>query len=182
MFDTAYISKKLPLCPAEAAGITDLWHRSLEETSIGSRYVRASRGLWVGAEMSSESSDPYSVRHSAGVLFVLGRPVRIELEIAQWSETETTVAIRPRAGMSILGTERYATAADRALEAVVEALARTKASASARTSSYRTVRDALLDRKFQWPARTGRDSVPFPAPVPAVSRYGAVPAYSGDTA
>jgi hypothetical protein len=173
MFDTAYISKKLPLSPAEAGGITDLWHHSLEETSIGSRYVRASRGLWVGVEMSSESPDPYSVRHSPGVLFVLGRPVRIDFEIAQWSETETTVAIRPRAGMSILGTERYATAAHRALEAVVEALAQTKASASARTTSYRTVRDALLDRKFQWPARTGRDSVPFPSPVPA---------YAGDPA
>lgn len=167
MSDTAYTSKKLPLCPAEAGGITDLWHHGLEETSIGSRYVRAGRGLWLGAEMSTESPDPYSVRHSPGVLFVLGRPVRIEFEIAQWSETETTVAIRPRAGMSILRTDRYAAAADRALEAVVEALGQTKASATARTTSYRTVRDALLDRKSQWPARTGRDSVPFPAPVPA---------------
>ncbi len=164
MFDTAYVSKKLPLCPAEAAEVTDRWHRSLNETSVGSRYVRGTRYLWVGRDLDVDSPDPMSLRHTPGVLFVLGRPVRVEFELMEWSTTETTLAIRPRAGASIIRTERYATAALRALEGVVEAMA-TETTVAARIPSARSVSDALLERKLQWPARTERDIIPFPVPA-----------------
>ncbi|HXQ62629.1 MAG TPA: hypothetical protein VN796_09865 [Acidimicrobiales bacterium] len=180
MFDTAYVSKKIPLCPVEAAAVTDLWHRSLNETSIGSRYVRGTRYLWMGRELSSSGPEGSALRHTPGVLFVLGRPVRIEFELTEWSATETTVAIRPRAGASIIRTERYASAALRALDGVAEALA--WAQASARTPvPVRSVSDALLERKLQWPARTERDIYPFPVSPRAVPLYAvdAGPAFTG---
>jgi len=173
MFDTAYVSKKLPLCPAEASEVTDRWHRSLNETSVGSRYVRGTRYLWVGRDLSADSPDPVSLRHTPGVLFVLGRPVRVEFEVSQWSATETTLSIRPRAGASIIRTDRYATAALRALDGVAEAMAQTEsvAPALAPAPAVRSVSDALLERKLQWPARTERDAFPFPAVGPSIAVY-----------
>ncbi len=173
MFDTAYVSKKLPLCPAEAAEVTDRWHRSLNETSVGSRYVRGTRYLWVGRDLSADSPDPDSLRHTPGVLFVLGRPVRVEFEVSQWSATETTLAIRPRAGASIIRTDRYAAAALRALDGVAEAMGHAESVAAAPARAVRSVSDAMLERKLHWPARTERDVFPFPAGGPSIAVYAA---------
>lgn len=161
MFDTTYVSKTLPLCPTEAAGIADLWHWGLDEISVGSRFVRAVDRLWVGAELSSVSPDPSAIRHTAGILWVCGRPVRVEFEIATWSATATTVAIRPVGRASIASTGRYARAAYRAVERVTQSLMLTHEHTEARSASFRAVRDVLLDRTFQWPARPGREAVAF---------------------
>jgi hypothetical protein len=118
MFDTAYVSRTLPLCPTEAAGIADLWHWGLDEISVGSRFVRAVDRLWLGGELSSVSPDPSAIRHTPGILWVCGRPVRVEFEIAAWSATATTVAIRPVGRASVTSTGRYARAAYRAVERV----------------------------------------------------------------
>ncbi len=51
MTDTAPVSSRLLLRPADAGGIADLWHRGLDETSVGSGYVRAVDGLWLGSDL-----------------------------------------------------------------------------------------------------------------------------------
>jgi hypothetical protein len=169
MFDTAYVSKTLPLGPAEAAGIADLWHWGLDEISVGSRFVRAVDRLWLGGELCAVSPDPSAIRHTPGILWVWGWPVRIEFEVAAWSATATTVAIRPVGRTPVTSTGRYARAAYRAVERVTQSLTLTQEHTVARSASFRSVRDVLLDRKFQWPARPGREAVAFASTPPAGS-------------
>ncbi len=175
MSDTAFVSKTLLLRPAEAGGIADLWHRGLAETSVGSRYVRAGGGLWLGSDLMPADPDPAGLRRAPGILWMRCRPLRIEFGLDAWSETQTSVSIRPRALPSVVGTGRYARAVWRALEEVAEGLLQTNATVVARTASRRSVGEMLLDRKFEWPARAGRAAVPFepgPRPLPPV-RIGA---------
>jgi hypothetical protein len=177
MSDTAYISRNVPLCPAEAATIADEWHRRLGETAKGTRFIRCADRLWLSTELSPVDSDRLGVRRASGILWVGGRPVPIEFELSAWSTTATTMAIRPRTTRPVFRSERYATTAYRALEIVAQSFMITRECRSVKADSYRTVRDILLDRKFEWPARTDRVRFPFPShaveespPVPAGSR------------
>jgi hypothetical protein len=178
MPETAVVSRTLLLRPADAGGIADLWHRGLDETSVGSRHVRAAAGLWLGSDLISVEPDPFSgLRRAPGILWVRCRPVRIQFSVDAWSETETVVSIAPRALPSVVRTERYATAASAALEVVANGLMQTNATVVARTARRsRSVAEMMRDRKFEWPARAGRDAVPFepgPRPLPGPVRIDA---------
>ena len=167
MFDTTYISRNIPFCPAEAATIADEWHRRLGETVKGSRFIRCADRLWLSTEMSRVDASRLGVRHAAGLLWVGGFPVPVEFELTAWSTTATTVAIRPRSTTTVISSGRYAAAAYRALEDVAQSFLITREGRSARADSYRSVRDMLLERKFQWPARTVPAPVPFLRSSPA---------------
>jgi hypothetical protein len=104
--DTAYISKNLPLSPAEAAAIADHWHGRLDEATMRSHYVRGADRLWLGAELRRVHAARSQVRQAPGILWVGGLPVPVEFEISAWSTTETTLAIRPRALVSVVGRRR----------------------------------------------------------------------------
>ena len=167
MSDTAYISRNISLCPAEAATLADEWHGRLGETAKSTRFIRCANRLWLSTELGGVDSDHLVVRHAAGILWVGTRPVPIEFEMSVWSSTVTTVAIRPRSRSSVIFSERYATAAHRALEYVVQSLMITRECRSARAGAYRSVRDTLLARKFEWPARHGAAADPVPPTVAA---------------
>jgi hypothetical protein len=178
MPDTAVISRTLLLRPAEAGGIAGLWHRGLDETSVGSRHVRAAAGLWLASDLVSVELDPLlGLRRASGILWVRCRPVRIAFAVDAWSETETVVSIAPRALPSVVRTERYAAAASAALEVVANGLMQTNATVVARTARRsRSVAEIMRDRKFEWPARARRDAVPFepgPRPLPGPVRIDA---------
>jgi hypothetical protein len=167
MFDTSYISKNVPLCPTEAAGITDLWYRQLDEVSVGSRFVRAADRLWLSGEVGPEAPEQWRIRHIPGILWVRCRPVRVEFEVSAWSATTTTVALRPQGWSSVIDTERFGEAAFRAVEKLAHSLTLMHELTLARTASFRSVRDVLVERKLQWPAASERNSGPFvPAPAP----------------
>jgi hypothetical protein len=162
MFDTTYISRNLPFSPAEAATVADEWHRRLGETAKGGRFLRCADRLWLSTELGPVDTDRLGVRRAEGLLWVSGLPVPIEFEMSVWSTTATTLAIRPRGQWSVARSGRYAAAAGRALDEVAQSFLITRQCRSARAESYRAVRDILLDRKFQWPARTVPEPVPFP--------------------
>jgi hypothetical protein len=167
MFDTAYISRKLPVSPAEAATLADEWHRRLGQSTPGSRFIRYADRLWLSTELGPVDSDRLGVRQAAGLLWVGGLPVPIEFEMSVWSTTTTTLAIRPRGTWPVIRPRRYAATAYRALEHVTQSFLITRECRSARAESYRAVRDVLLERKFQWPGRTVPDPAPFPRPSQA---------------
>jgi len=179
MFDTAYVSRNLPVCPAEAATIADEWHRRLGETAKGSRFIRCADRLWLRTELSPVDGDRLGVRRAAGILWVGGRPRAIEFELSVWSTTATTVAIRTRSTRSVIRSRRYAVTAYRALEDVAQSFLITRECRNARADSYRTVRDILLERKFQWPARTVPEPAPFPRPSPVEEKSPRVAAVRG---
>jgi hypothetical protein len=164
MSDTAYISRNVTVCPAEAASLADEWQRRLGETAKGSRFIRSADRLWLRTELRPVDSNRLGVRQAQGLLWVGGRPVRIEFELTAWSTTETTVAIRPRGLRPVTGSQRFGAAAGRALDEVIQSLLITRECLSARADSYRSVRETLMERKFQWPAATVAEPVPFPRP------------------
>jgi hypothetical protein len=166
MSDTAYISRNLSVCPAEAATLADEWQRRLGETAKGSRFIRYGNRLWLSSELSPIDGDRLGVRRATGLLWVAGRPRRIEFEMTVWSTTTTTLAIRPRSPKPVVFSLGYAAAAYRALEDVSQSLLITRECLNARADSYRSVREILLDRKFEWPARAVPDPAPFPRPAP----------------
>jgi hypothetical protein len=164
MIDTAYISRNISLCPAEAATVADEWHGRLGQTAKSRRFIRCADRLWLSTELDGVDSDLDVVRHASGLLWVGTRPVAIEFEMSVWSSTVTTLAIRPKSRSSVIFSERYATTAHRALEYVVQSFMITRECRSARAEAYRSVRDTLLERKFEWPARTVPQPTPFPRP------------------
>jgi len=172
MFDSDYISKNIPLCPTEASGITDLWHRQLGEVSVGSRFVRAADRLWLSGEVRPGAHDQWPIRHIPGILWVRGRPVRVEFEISAWSATTTTVALRPQGWASIIDSERFGEAAYRAVEKVAGSLMVTHEVTLARTASFRSVRDVLVQGTFPLPDPPRRIPVPFVS-LPAARRRSA---------
>lgn len=164
MIDTAYITRNISWCPAEAATVADEWHRRLCETAKSGRFIRGVDRLWLSTELGGVDSERLVVRRALGLLWVGRRPVPVEFEMSAWSTTATTVAIRPRSQSSVIFSERYATTAHRALEYVVQSLMITRECRSARAEAYRSVRETLLERKFEWPARTVPQPTPFPRP------------------
>jgi len=166
MFDSTYVSTTIPLGPAEAATVADHWHRRLAQTAKASRFVRGADRLWLAPELGPVEADRFGVRRAPGILWVGGLPVPIEFELTVWSATTTVLAIRPRGRTPLFGVGRYTTTAHRALEYVAQSFLITRECLSVRTEPYRSVKDALLERKFQWPAPTVPSPSVFPRPQP----------------
>jgi hypothetical protein len=95
MNDCAYISRRLPIQPAQANAALDSWHRNLPRTKWLPRSVRCGGGLWISTEPQPQSVDGQQLSTIRGVLWFGGRPIRVHLELAEWSATACEVAIRP---------------------------------------------------------------------------------------
>ncbi len=119
MFGSAHASTQIPVRPSDGAAVADHWRGQLGQAPVR-RFVRpaARLRLWDGS--SSSEPDPTPLRPIPAVLWVRGRPVSVYLELSAWSATSTTVAIRPRRLSLLIGTQRYATAAHRALDGIAE--------------------------------------------------------------
>ena len=107
------------------------------------------------------------MRHAPGLLWVGGFPVPVEFE------TDGLVDHGDHGGHQAPGHHdgdlfrALRRAAYRALEDVAQSFLITREGLNARADSYRSVRDMLLERKFQWPARMVPAPVPFLRPSPA---------------
>lgn len=93
MFDTVYISRPLPLAPSEAESTWDRWYSSLPLTLT--HRVRPCRGLRTRPRVGAANADHLVLRHVRGTLWVLGRPVPVELELLVSSREATEVGLRP---------------------------------------------------------------------------------------
>jgi hypothetical protein len=122
MSTSAYISRRLNLCPTEANAAITAWHRSLSRASNAKRFVRLPRGLWLATEPDRSSLDPLRVYAVPGVLWIGGRPLRIELEFTMWSSDACEAAIRPSGLAWPVHTQRYARRVTALLEGVVDSL------------------------------------------------------------
>lgn len=122
MPQTTHISIPLPLSPSAASEAADAWQRRQPKLWRRSHLVRASRHLWLRHELEAGGADPTQLRRASGILWLHARPIRVEVELSVWSDSVTTVAVRPRRLRSVAWSPRYARSVDRSLSAMVSEL------------------------------------------------------------
>jgi hypothetical protein len=118
MLESAYLSKRLDICPGNLGDVAARWHRGLERGRGSSRMVRASRGFWL-APGASDSPAAYEVR---GLMWTCGRPVPLILEFTEWSKTQSEVGVCPRSLLWPVGTAQYIRRVMAALESLTQTL------------------------------------------------------------
>jgi hypothetical protein len=121
VFDSAYVSRVIPLGPADAVEATDVWYRQLAPAP-GGRLVGGQQ-LRLRPRFEPTDFDPLLLRRFRGTLWV-GRwwPVRIELELAQYSRFASEIALRPTSLRWPVGIEHYGADAARAVEEIVSVI------------------------------------------------------------
>lgn len=119
---TTHISIRLPLSPSAASEATDVWRRRQPKLWRRSHLVRAGHHLWLRQELEGGGVDPTQLRRASGVLWLHARPVRVEVELSVWSDSITTLAVRPKRLRSVAWSPRYARSVDRSLSAIVSEL------------------------------------------------------------
>jgi hypothetical protein len=144
MNTSAYISRRLNLCPAEASAAITAWHRNLSRANNAPRFVRLPRGLWLATEPDRSSVDPLRVYAVPGVLWISGRPLRIELEVTIWSSAACEAAIRPSGLAWPVHTQRYARRVTALLEGVVDSLVAPTVAGDANVYAVRVARTRWL--------------------------------------
>ncbi|HEY5250344.1 MAG TPA: hypothetical protein VIJ09_01705 [Acidimicrobiales bacterium] len=118
-------------------------------------------------------ADRLGIRQTPGILWVRGLPGPIEFELSVWSPTVTTMAIRPRGLVSMVGRPSYHAAAYRAVQNIARCFVDTKESVETLKASYRAVTETVLDRTFTWPTPSGETSSLRPTVTTAGGRRSA---------
>jgi hypothetical protein len=119
---TTYISIRLPSSPLAASEAIDAWHQRQPKLWRRSHLVRSRHDLWLRSEFDGEGADPTQLRRTSGVLWLQGRPVRVEFELSVWSDSITTMAIRPVRLRPVAWSDRYARSVERSLSAIASEL------------------------------------------------------------
>jgi hypothetical protein len=119
---TTHISIRLPLSPSAASEATDAWQRRQPKLWRRSHLVRASHHLWLRHELVGGGADPTQLRRASGVLWLHARPIWVEVELSVWSDSITTMAVRPKRLRSVAWSPRYARSVDRSLSAIASEL------------------------------------------------------------
>jgi hypothetical protein len=119
---TTHISIPLPLSPSAASEATDAWQRRQPRLWRRSHLVRASRHLWLRHELEGGGADPAQLRRASGVLWHRARPIRVELQLSVWSDSTTTMAVRPKRLRPVTWSPPYERSVDRSLRAIVSEL------------------------------------------------------------
>jgi hypothetical protein len=123
MITSAYLSRKVSIEPSLAgAMVLDLDDRKLVVSPGHSGSpVRA----WVRVDRRPRraSGDPLQLASRRGILWVGLWPVRVHLECAVWSDSESVLGLRPSNLHWPVGTARYERAGVAILEALGERLA-----------------------------------------------------------
>ena len=118
MWESTYISRRLDIRPGDVADVAARWHRGLRRSQPSSRLVRVSPGFWLSPD-AADSADAYEVR---GLMWTWGRPVRVTLEFAGWSRTQSEVGVGPRSPGWPVGSAQYVRRVTTALEGLSRAL------------------------------------------------------------
>jgi hypothetical protein len=118
--DSYLVSTRLSVHPSKLKSAVEQWHQSLPAGATAR--VRCGSRFWLAAKPDEASSDPLELYRVRALLWLFGRPIRVELEFSIWSDTVSQVALRPAKLTWPVCTERYGRRAARVLEDVVTAL------------------------------------------------------------
>lgn len=118
MINTAYISRLFPMPPSQAVPAAEAWHRRLTADGTGRRVAAAPR-LRLGTHFEPTGCDPLLLRCLSGILWVDAWPVRVVLELVNYSRNACELALRPTSLRWPVASDRYGRAAVEALEEVV---------------------------------------------------------------
>lgn len=118
----AYVSQLLHLDPASAAVVFDAMYRRLPAAGVGGRFVRFGEKLYLSADGLLAEPEMQVQRAVPSVLWFGCRPLRVQIELVDWSSTACEVAIRPLSHAWPIGTDRYARYAASYVEGLVSSL------------------------------------------------------------
>jgi hypothetical protein len=120
MIASAYVSREIDLEPPLVSAMVLGWDgsRLVVSPSRPGSPVRAR--LLLDRQPEQAGGDPLQVASRQGILWVGLFPVRVYLECAVWSDSESTLGLRPSNLRWPVGTARYARAAVAVLEELGE--------------------------------------------------------------
>lgn len=119
----AYISRRLPIHPGKAGDALDAWHQDLPRVAVAPWLVRCRVRLWLSTSPNRSNLDPDLLGAVRGVLWFGVRPIRVVLEITEWSSRQCEASIRPSGLAWPVLTERYARRVGHLLDGIVGSLA-----------------------------------------------------------
>ena len=131
----AYVSQLLHLDPTRAGLVFDALYSGLPPVGVARRFVRFAEGLWLSADGLQSDPDTQVLRVVRSVLWFGCRPVRVQVELVEWSSTACEAAIRPLSAAWPVGTDRYGRCAAGHLEGLVSSLYSVGGSGIAPTST-----------------------------------------------
>ncbi len=164
MFESAHVSRQIPMHPLEAREAVAAWHQSLLPVPQRRRPVRLERRMWLSPRPEHASADPLQFYAVPGLLWMRCRPIRMSLEFSEWSTTVCAAAIRPVNLDWPVGTEFYGRRVGALLHDVITSLHVFATSRSASVHPASVVSDGA---KRWWSLRE-------PSPRPASSAVSAV--------
>ena len=118
----AYISRRLPIHPAKAGDALDAWHQDLPRVAVAPWLVRSRAGLWLSPSPNRSNLDPDLLGTVRGLLWFGVRPIRVVLEITEWSSRQCEASIRPSGLAWPVLTEGYARRIGQLLDGIVASL------------------------------------------------------------
>lgn len=148
MFDTTYISKIIPLSRTEAICASDVWRRQVTTQQDGSRFVRATRRVWLRPVWNQRVSDRTELRLATGIAWYRAIPVRFQLEVSEWSGHKTILALRPRRFRRIATTQAYGQLVREALQAIAAELL--EIHAKGLPTHLRLLSDGEVEHRLPW--------------------------------
>ena len=129
----AYISQLLHFDPASAGLVLDALYSRLPSVGVAPGFVRLGDGLWLSAEGLQAEPDTKVLRAVRGVLWFGCRPVRVLVELAEWSTHACEAGLRPLSLAWPVRTDHYARCAAGHLEHLVNSLYTSGGSGAVRT-------------------------------------------------
>jgi hypothetical protein len=120
MIDSAYVSRKIGIEPPLVSALVLGWDDSRLVVSASRPGSPVRARLLFERQPEQAGGDPLQVASHQGILWVGLFPVRVYLECAVWSDSESTLGLRPSNLRWPVGTARYSRAAMAVLEELGE--------------------------------------------------------------
>jgi hypothetical protein len=118
--DSVYISRRLSIEPG--GKVLDMWYRGLPLVPVLPRFVRFGIGLWLSTTGLRADPHPQVLRAVPGILWFGCWPVRVLVEMVEWSGAECELTIRPRSYLWPVWTDAYSRRAATCLDRLHESL------------------------------------------------------------
>jgi hypothetical protein len=121
VLDSYVVSTTLNVHPRDVRRAATQWHQSLPACATGGS-VRFTRRFWLATKPDEASVDPLEYYRVRGIVWLFGRPIRVELAFSIWSDTVSELTLRPATLTWPVCTEHYEIRAVRLLEDVASSV------------------------------------------------------------